>query len=77
LKYAAIDNLNKKMKCNGVQYSWYITAFSYQLTNEKLYEGQYFFTDDESLYIVSLSSDDQKDITSFIKSAGTLTCIHI
>jgi hypothetical protein len=21
LKYAAIDNLNKKMKCNGVQYS--------------------------------------------------------
>lgn len=75
LKYAAISNTAKKVKCDGLQYSWYITAFSYLLDKDTLYGWQYFFTDDESLYLLSLSSDEQKDITSFIKSIATLKCI--
>lgn len=75
LKYTTTNNANKKVKCDDLQYSWYITAFSYQLENEILYDGQYFFTDDESLYLISLSSDDPKDIKSFIKSIGTIKCI--
>jgi len=76
LKYKTTDSVNKKVKCDDVQYSWYVTAFSYQLNNQTLYDGQYFFTDDESLYLLSLSSDDNKDIQSFIKSVGTVKCIQ-
>jgi len=76
LKYKNTDSTNKKVKCNDLQYSWYITAFSYLLDKETLYGWQYFFTDDESLYIVSLSSDTYKDIQSFIKSIGTIKCIN-
>ena len=76
LKYKATDNENKRVQCNDLQYSWYITAFSYQLGTDILYGGQYFFTDDTSLYIVSLSSDDQKDIQAFIKSISTMKCIN-
>jgi len=75
LKYTTIDVVSKKVKCGNLQYSWYITTFSYQLDNQKLYEGQYFFIDDKSLYLVSLSSDEQKDIKSFIKSITTIKCI--
>ncbi|MFA7298459.1 MAG: hypothetical protein WC010_02320 [Candidatus Absconditabacterales bacterium] len=76
LKYTSIEDTAKKIKCKKLQYSGYITVFSYQLDNETLYEGQYFFTDDQSLYIISLSSDDKKDITSFIKSIGTVKCTN-
>ncbi len=76
LKYTSTDNTSKKVICDDLQYSWYITAFSYQLDNQTLYDGQYFLTDDESLYIISLASADPKDIKSFIKSIGTITCIN-
>ncbi|EKD25113.1 MAG: hypothetical protein ACD_80C00118G0022 [uncultured bacterium (gcode 4)] len=74
LKYKPTDNENKKVKCPGIQYSWYITAFSYQLEKDTLYGGQYFFTDDTSLYLISLSSDTPKDINSFISSINTIKC---
>jgi len=76
LQYKSTDNLNKKVKCDDLQYSWYATAFSYQLDNQTLYGGQYFFTDDEALYLISLSSDTNKDIKSFIKSIGTIKCVN-
>ena len=74
LKYAATDNENNNVECDNLQYSWYITAFSYQLATDTLYGGQYFFTDDEKLYIVSLSSDDVHDINAFVKSVKTIQC---
>ena len=74
LKYTSTDNTSKKVKCGTLQYSWYITAFSYQLDNQTVYDGQYFLTDDQSLYIISLASAYSKDIKSFIKSIGTITC---
>lgn len=74
LKYKSTDNASKKVKCDDLQYSWYVTAFSYLLDNQSLYGGQYFFIDEQALYLLSLSSDDQKDITSFIKSIWTLKC---
>lgn len=74
LKYKNIATDKKKLKCNGEQYSWYILAFSYQLDQEVLYQWEYLFTDNIYLYIVSLSSDNQKDITSFIKSIDTVKC---
>ena len=73
--YVAITNAKKKVKCGNLQYSWYITTFSYQLDNQTLYVGQYFFTDNESLYLMSLSSDDKQDIKSFTQSIGTIKCI--
>lgn len=76
LKYVTTTATSKKVKCKNLQYSWYITAFSYQLDKQTLYVGQYFFTDDESLYLMSLSSDDKQDITSFIKSIRTVKCIN-
>lgn len=75
LKYTSTNNTSKNIKCTTWQYSWYITAFSYLLDKQTLYDGQYFFTTDESIYIISLTSDDQKDIKSFIKSIGTIKCI--
>ena len=74
LEYAATDNENENVECDDLQYSWYVTAFSYQLENQPLYGGQYFFTSDEGLYLVSLISDDQKDIKSFLTSIGSITC---
>jgi hypothetical protein len=75
LEYTATDNENENVECNDLQYSWYITAFSYQLNTDTLYGGQYFFTDDEKLYIVSLSSDDIHDINAFVKSISTIKCL--
>jgi len=76
LKYKSTDNASKKVKCDDLQYSWYITAFSYQLDNQTLYDGQYFFIDEQLLYLISFSSDDPKDIKSFIKSIGMVKCIN-
>lgn len=74
LQYKSTDNAKKKIKCNGLQYSWYITAFSYQFEKSTMYWWQYFFTDSASLYVLSLSSDKKKDIGSFINSISTITC---
>jgi len=75
-KYKSLSNANKKVKCDDLQYSWYITTFSYQLGNQTLYGWQYFLADEALLYILSLSSDKQKDIKAFIKSIGTIKCIN-
>ena len=75
LKYTTMTtSTNKKAHCANLQYSWYITAFSYQLDNQIIYDGQYFFTDDTSLYGISLASDEKKDITTFLNSIETITC---
>ena len=74
LKYKSTANENKNVSCNAAQYSWYITAFSYQLDTDTMYGGQYFFTDDEKLHIVSLNSDDIHDINAFVKSVKTIQC---
>ena len=74
LKYKNITSANKKMKCDDVQYSWYTITFSYQLDKEMIYGGQYFLADDEALYMVSLSSDNEKDIKNFVKSIETVKC---
>gem|GEM_PF-2465855 len=49
-------------------------TFSYQLDEETLYESQYFLLNGETLYIVSFSSDDKKDIELFTKSIDTIKC---
>ena len=74
LKYTAIENNPKNLECADKEYSWYITVFSYQLGTGTVYQGQYFFVDDESLYIISLSSDEEQDVKNLIKSVDTITC---
>lgn len=74
LKYASLKNTDKNVKCNNLQYTWYITAFSYLLGQEKLYDAQYYLLDDEKLYVISLSSDNEDDINSFVKSISTIKC---
>ena len=75
VNYVDIDTKAKKLKCDKLQYSWYIIAFSYELEKETLYGGQYFLTDEaENLYFISFSSDDEKDIDAFIKSTKTIKC---
>ena len=74
LKYAAIENTTKNLECVDKEYSWYITAFSYQLGTGTVYQGQFFFIDDESLYVISLSSDEEQDVKNLIKSVDTITC---
>ena len=75
LNYTAIDTVSQKVKCGKLQYSWYITTFSYQLDNEKYYGGQYFLLDNEILYLLSLSSDEEDDISAFGDSIANITCI--
>jgi len=74
LKYVSLENKEEKVKCNKLQYTWYITAFSYLLGQEKLYDAQYYLLDNEKLYVISLSSDNEDDINSFVKSMNTITC---
>lgn len=74
LKYISLENESKKIKCDDLQYSWYITTFSYQIDTGTIYGGQYFLTDDNALYLLSLSSDEEKDIELFTKSIDTITC---
>ena len=76
LNYKTTTTKDKKVHCSNLQYSWYITAFSYQLDNKTIYDGQYFFTDNTVLYGVSLASDDAKDIKTFLNSIGTITCVN-
>lgn len=75
IAYKTLDTNNKKIKCKNAQYSWYTMTFSYQVNRETIYGGQYFFIDQETVYLVSLSSDTKKDITAFMKSIGTIKCL--
>ena len=50
-------------------------TFSYQLDNEKFYGGQYFLLDNEILYLLSLSSDEEDDISAFGDSIANILCI--
>lgn len=77
LKYTPLENKAKKIKCDDLQYSWYITTFSYEIGTGTIYGGQYFLTDDDALYLISLSSDEEKDIELFIKSTDTIACIRL
>jgi len=74
LQYKNTNITKKKVKCGTLQYSWYISTFSYQLDTQTIYNGQYYFIDTTSLYIISLASEDQKDIKTFIKSIGDIKC---
>lgn len=74
VKYVTTDSDKRKIKCDNLQYSWYITTFSYQLGTTTIYGGQYFFAEEGILYLISLSSDEEKDIKAFIKSAKTVKC---
>lgn len=75
-KYTTTDTFKKQVKCDTIQYSWYITTFSYQLGSQTLYGGQYFFTDNELVYLISFNTDDKKDSKQFIKSIGTVKCVQ-
>ncbi len=75
LKFKSTDNEMRKVKCGDLQYSWYITAFSYQLDTGNIYGGQYFLMDEEVLYLISLHSENSSDIQNFIKSIKTIKCI--
>ncbi len=75
-KYTSLSSATKKLLCDEQQYSWYMITFSYQLDKEIIYGWQYFFIDKTTLYTVSLSSDDEWDIKSFVKSIKTITCTH-
>lgn len=75
LNYKDITNTKQNIVCGDLEYSWYIMAFSYQLSTETLYGWQYFFTKDTSLYNVSLSSDEKKDVESFVDSIEHIACI--
>lgn len=76
LKYVPLSTIKKKVKCNKLQYSWYITTFSYQLDKQTIYGGQYFFTDNDLVYVISLNTTDKKDTKQFVKSMGTIGCIE-
>lgn len=75
LNYTSISNSSKKLECDIIQYSWYMTTFSYQVDTGTIYGGQYFLSDQDTLYLVSLSSDEEKDIQKFAKSIDTIKCI--
>lgn len=74
LKYTQIDNSDKKIKCKKQEYPWYITTFSYQLGEETLYSAQYYLLDDQKVYVLSLSSDEEEDISRFTKSTKNINC---
>lgn len=74
LKYEVVENIEKNVQCDILQYTWYITAFSYVLWQEKLYDAQYYLHNNDQLYVISLSSDNDDDINRFIKSIRTVTC---
>ena len=74
LKYTSIEDADKNVRCAALEYTWYITAFSYQLWQEKFYDGQYYLIDDERVYLVSLSSYNEDDIFRFIKSIKKIKC---
>lgn len=75
-KYVSLSTVKKKVKCNTLQYSWYITTFSYQLDKQTIYGGQYFFTDNDLIYVISLNTTDKKDTKQFVKSIWTIGCIE-
>lgn len=76
LKYVPLSTIKKKVKCNILQYSWYITTFSYQLDKQTIYGGQYFFTDNNLVYVISLNTSDKKDKKQFVRSMETIKCIQ-
>lgn len=74
LNYTTITSSSQKIKCDTIQYSWYVTTFSYQVDTGVIYGGQYFLSDQDKLYLVSLSSDEEKDLQKFEKSIDTIAC---
>lgn len=74
LNYTPILQKSQDISCEHQQYSWYMTTFSYQIAGDTFYQGQYFMIQDMKLYIISLSSDDPKDMKYFTKSIDTIQC---
>lgn len=74
LQYTPLLQEPKDIQCGQQQYSWYITTFSYDIAGDIFYQGQYFIVQDTTLYIISLGSDDPKDIKYFAKSINTIQC---
>ena len=74
LQYTPLLQQSKDIQCGQQQYSWYVTTFSYDIAGDIFYQGQYFMIQDTTLYIISLSSDDAKDMKYFTKSINTIQC---
>jgi len=74
LNYISIENKNKGFDCDKKEYQWVLSVFSYEIEKETLYTAQYFFADDDSMYLLSLASDTKKDVDHFTKSIRKIDC---
>jgi len=74
LQYTQIEYEDDIVKCKDNQYPWYISTFSYLLWEDIIYDGQYYLFDDTTLYVLSLSSEFEKDIKRFVKSVNKIEC---
>jgi len=74
VKYTQKEYKARSVSCKKQEYSWYSSTFIYQLGKETIYGAQYYLFDDTNLYMISLSSDEEKDIKQFIKSIKKIRC---
>lgn len=74
LGYVQDEYAAKHIDCKSQEYSWYITTFSYQLGEEILYQWQYYIHAQENIFVVTLSSDEEDDISRFVKSFKNIRC---
>lgn len=74
LQYTQLEYTDDTVKCKDNQYPWYISTFSYQLWEDVVYDGQYYLLDGTTLYMLSLSSELEKDVKRFVKSVHKTDC---
>lgn len=75
LKYTPIDDQDQTTDCQGTQLPWYLTSFSYDVGDgTTFWVMQYFFIQDQQLYLISFHASDEGDLSSMDQSISTLSC---
>jgi len=73
--FTSKENYEKTFLCKDFKINLLWEFFSYKTNTEKtLYFGQVFFIHKLNGYIISISSDEDKDIDAFLSNIKDITC---
>jgi hypothetical protein len=75
LNYKGTAPKISRITCDDIRLTWYYFSFSYDLSEDQHFSVfQYLFQTGNVLYMISLQSQDAKDIWVMRKSIKTITC---
>ena len=75
LNYKSLSVSKQNVTCSGVHFTGYATTFSYSLdAKQKFSVYQYYFMENDVLYLISFQADNVNDVNATAKSVKNLAC---